>query len=130
MYGIKSKREGTLRQRFVRHVRRKLPYEWRERIWWVAPALTLILVSMWITILVAIGGLLIKFQAEGTTLAGWLLVMVSGPVVGISVLWSLPELELEESVYRKAVLFACLAVPGTLLEVLGIWLLADKIFIM
>lgn len=96
------------RQDFVNIARRHVPQDWWEPAWWLAPAITLLLLPSGTVVLKALGwvGWL---GAPRATQGLMVLAVVSGPIVGSLVLWSAKEAELKPSILRRAQWLARLA---------------------
>ncbi|HWT01741.1 MAG TPA: hypothetical protein VN256_15955 [Pyrinomonadaceae bacterium] len=112
---------NSLRRRFVVWTRERVPPEWWERTWWLAPALTLALIPVGLPVLLALGWL---FNWAGVARASQgliLLAVVSGPVLGFLVLWSIKEADLEPQAQKRSAWLARLAIPGPLLTILTVF---------
>lgn len=110
------------RRRFVNWLRGHVPPERWEQVWWLTPALTLLLLPVGAPIL----QLLMRLGWDGAPRATqglMVLSVLSGVAVGSVVLWSVKEAGLEPGAYNRAQWLARFAILGpflTLLVMFGI----------
>ena len=90
-----------LRGRFVGLVRRHVPDGWRERCWWLTPALMALLLPVGFPALFLLGAA--GWRGYARAAQGLMLLSVfGGPVVGLLVLWAAGEAGLEPPTLFRA----------------------------
>ena len=106
-----------MRQEFINWLRERVPPDRWNQIWWVAPAMTLLLLP--------VGALLLQlarmtgwYGAARATQGLMVLAITSGIVIGLVVLWSVNLAELDSQILRRSQWLARFAVLGPLLTLL------------
>lgn len=99
------------KREFVGWLRERVPPGRWQQVWWLAPTITLFLLPVGTSILQVLARLG-WYGAARTTQGLMLLSLISGPVVGSLVLWSVREADLEPHSLNRAQWLARLAVLG------------------
>lgn len=115
----------TRRKLFVLWLKGHVPSNWWGHIWWLAPLATLAINLLGQLTLYLLG--LLGWAGAGRATQGLiLLAVICGLVVGATVLWSIPEANLEPRIYNRALWLARLSVVGPLLTVLILFLIFHR----
>jgi len=112
-----------MREEFVNWLRERVPPDWWERIWWIAPAVTLLLLPVGVPLL-RLSGMIGWNGAPRATQGLIVFALTSGAVIGSVVLWSAREARLGLDSLRRAQWLARLAVLGPLLTLLVMFWIA------
>ena len=116
------------RRQFIVRLREHVPPERWERTWVLAPAVPLLLIPIGVTAIVIAGWLLNWYGMARAAQGVILLAIVSGPIVGSIVLWSIDEAGLDRQSYHWSVWLARIAIPGPLLTILVTFWLGRLLF--
>lgn len=109
--------ESLLRNRFVAWLRSRIPASKWEQAWWLAPALALAILPIGFAGLFVLE--LIGWAGTGRAGQGLaLLALLSGPIVGLLILWSIREAGLKTRSRVRAEWLARFAILGPLLTLL------------
>jgi hypothetical protein len=112
-----------MRKEFVNWLRERVPPDWWERIWWIAPAITLLLLPVGVPLL-RISGIIGWYGAPRATQGLMELALTSGVIIGSVVLWTAKEAQLSPASLRRAQWLARLAILGPLLTLLVMFWIA------
>lgn len=116
------------RRQFIDRLREHVPQERWERTWVLAPTVPLALIPVGVTAIVIAGWLVNWYGMARAAQGVILLAIVSGPIVGSIVLWSIKEAGLDQRTYHWSAWLARIAIPGPLLTILVIFWLARLLF--
>ena len=112
-----------MREEFVNWLRERVPADWWDRIWWIAPAMTLLLLPVGVPLL-RLSGEIGWYGAPRATQGLIVFALTSGVVVGSVVLWSARKAHLAPDNLRRAQWLARVAVLGPLLTLLVMFWIA------
>lgn len=118
-----------MRENFVNWLRERVPPNRWQQIWWIAPAIILLLLPIGLPLLrlvEIIGRFVIEWDGEGRAAQGLMLFAITGGVVvGSVVLWSVKAAQLTPDNLRRAQWLARFAIPGPFLTLLILFWIAS-----
>jgi len=112
-----------MREEFVNWLRERVPTNWWDQIWWIAPTITLLLLPIGVPLL-WLSGMVGLYGAPRATQGLMVLALTSGVGVGCVVLWCVKDAQLAPDSLRRAQWLARLAVLGPLLTLLVMFWIA------
>ena len=112
-----------MREELVNWLRERVRPDWWDRMWWIAPAMTLLLLPVGVPLL-RLSGMIGWDGAPRATQGLMVFALTSGVVIGLVVLWSASAAHLSPIYLRRAQWLARLAVLGPLLTLLVMFWIA------
>lgn len=120
-----------MREKFVDWLRERVAPDRWEQIWWIAPAITLLLLPVGAPLLWLCGivGGYVGWYGVGRAHQGLaLFALTSGVVIGSVVLWSAKAAQLTPNILRRAEWLARVAVIGPLLTLFVMFWIVQAIW--
>jgi hypothetical protein len=112
------------KQEFVGWLRKKVPRDLWEQVWWQLPIIMLLMLPVGALVLHILGRIGWYGAAEATQ-ALMVISVFGGVVVGSIILWCIEEAGLPPLIARRAKWLAGLSIPGPLLTLLLMFWIAS-----